>query len=134
MSSPKRILVLDDSETVLEAARDALEEGGFQVTTLNTPALFLRTLQKKHPDLVLVDVSMPMLGGETLVDITRRNRLKQCPILLYSDRPDVELEALVGSCGADGYISKRTRGQAFLDLIHRAIEAAAALRAGVPPL
>lgn len=101
-----KVLVVDDSEIIREATRTVLEEEGFEVIGLDSPTGFSRTLVQEKPDLVLMDVSMPTLNGDKLVEIALRSGLHHCPIVLFSDRPDVELARLVEECGATGYIRK----------------------------
>ena len=101
-----RILLLDDSVLVLNATREALEPAGHQLTCVSEPAAFLSALSAQMPDLALVDVSMPMLEGDAVVWIARAHQLYGCRIALYSAKTETELEALVRSSGADGYICK----------------------------
>jgi two-component system sensor histidine kinase and response regulator WspE len=110
LDPPKRILVIDDSPTVLLVARRELESAGYEVLTLDNAATFMRSLTREMLDLVLVDVSMPVIGGEALVDIATRNSLRRCPIVLFSGKPKDELEALAKTCGADGALSKGLHG------------------------
>src|SRR5262245_33082419 len=82
---PKRIMVVDDSHTVLEWVRVVLSRMGWEVigvaTTLGVGALILR----ERPDLVLIDLEMPTLSGQELVGLTRRNvALRDTHLLLHS--------------------------------------------------
>lgn len=79
----------------------------------------MKTLCRESLDLVMVDVSMPVVGGEALVGIALRNRLGSCPIVLYSGKDPEELESLVSLCGADGFIKKGTHGQELFDQVER---------------
>lgn len=102
-----KILVVDDSEICRDTAKVMLTELGFEVITLDTPLGFSSNLMAHQPDIALVDVSMPALQGNQLVDIARRRGMSAiCPILLFSSRPRDELKQLVMQCGADGFISK----------------------------
>jgi DNA-binding response OmpR family regulator len=102
-----KILVIDDSEIVLDAAQAALEEAGFEVATLSTPFELAAVVAREKPDLILLDVMMPLVGGETVHEILkRREALKGIPVLFHSDRPESELQALVERTGALGYIPK----------------------------
>ncbi|MBL8957722.1 MAG: response regulator [Myxococcaceae bacterium] len=101
-----RILVLDDSALVLSATKLALEKAGDEVYTTSEPPVFFISLEKWRPDLALVDVSMPTLEGDAVVWIARAHQLHPCHIVLYSAKSPAELEKLVTSSGADGYICK----------------------------
>ena len=101
-----RILLLDDSRLVLNATREALEPAGHQLTCVDEPAAFFTALSSQKPELALVDVSMPTLEGDAVVWIARAHQLHGCRIVLYSAKSEAELEELVRSSGADGYICK----------------------------
>ncbi len=101
-----KILVVDDSDIVREMLTLTLEEHGYQVTSMGSPLGFSNMLRKLQPDLVLMDVSMPALQGDKLVELALRNKPSGCTILLHSDRPEIELAGLAQQCGARGYIRK----------------------------
>ena len=101
-----KVLVVDDSEIIRHFVRLVLEDAGYEVIGLDSPTGFSRTMMLEKPDLVLMDVSMPALSGDRLVDIAQRSGLPLCPIVLYSDRSEAELGRLVAECGTAGYIRK----------------------------
>jgi DNA-binding response OmpR family regulator len=115
MSSRRhRVLVVDDSEICRDTAKLMLGELGLDVIALDTPIGFSMKLMSLRPDVALVDVSMPALQGNQLVDIAhRRGTAEICPIILFSDRSRSELESLANRCGADGYICKGDDWQAI---------------------
>ena len=102
-----RVLIVDDSEICCETAKLMLEEEGLEVFTLSTPIGFSANLQNLRPDIALVDVAMPAMRGNQLVDIAnRRGAAAVCPVILFSDRKRPELDLLAKSCGATGVICK----------------------------
>jgi CheY-like chemotaxis protein len=102
------VVVVDDSEIVLEQVKYVLEGHGITVVTVNSPFGLSGALLRELPDLALVDITMPGLQGDKLVEIVMRHhdRSRQCPIVLYSDRPTEQLQTLAKSCGAAGFIRK----------------------------
>lgn len=100
-----KLLIVDDSPIIREFVQTILEEE-YEVIGLDSPTGFSRALVQEKPDLVLMDVSMPALSGDKLVEIALRSGLHRCPIVLFSDRSDAELARLVEECGAAGYIRK----------------------------
>lgn len=104
----KRILVVDDSPIALAMAREALEEGGFEVVTaLDAKEADTCIYSKNRPDLVILDVMLPMLDGDKKAKMLKGNELtKDIPILLLSSKPEEELGLLVNESGADGFIRK----------------------------
>jgi twitching motility two-component system response regulator PilG len=116
-----RVLVVDDSQICLDMMAMVLEEGGYEVVTLSSPFALSSAMSEHDPDLVLVDVAMPGLPGDKLVEITMRNRRagRGCPIVLHSDRTDAELEYLVQTSGASGHLRKTSDSEAILRGIAR---------------
>jgi DNA-binding response OmpR family regulator len=123
MTAPRHILVLDDSALVLNATREALESGGYQVSTTDAAAEFLALLTKVKPDLALVDVSMPGLEGDSVVWIARAHQMHTCPIVFYSAKSEAELAALAASTGAEGYVCKTDDAQALCAKVKGFIDA-----------
>jgi two-component system sensor histidine kinase ChiS len=103
---PQKILVVDDSDLCRDLTRMMLEGFGYEVVTLDSGLGLSRALGREKPDLVLLDVSMPAVSGNQIVEVTRQHKLHRCPIVLFSDRPAGELSQLARSCGAAGFIAK----------------------------
>lgn len=107
MSAKRKILVIDDSELALDIARSILEAAGFEVVTRDTPFGSGAMILRERPDLVLLDMTMPLLSGEDVVRHVRESATMQDTCLvLFSDRPEKELRAIALRSGADGWISK----------------------------
>lgn len=128
MRVKQKILVVDDSDIALELAKLRLEEVGFEVATLNTPFGFSATLWAEEPDLVLLDVTMPALHGDRLLQIAHRSQggstsKRRCPIVLYSDRPQEELSKIAEACGADGYVQKSSNFKLVIAQIRKLLAA-----------
>jgi len=105
-ATKRRILVVDDSEICRELVKLLLQSRGFEVITLDSPFGFGAAVSREQPDLVLVDASMPALHGGKLVEVALQKGICSCPIVFHSDRPARELQSLVLSTGASGYIQK----------------------------
>ena len=84
----KRILLVDDSEVVRAMARDALEKSGFEVITAANGIEANRYLfQKDKPDIIIIDVMIPLLNGNKTAKLIKENQnTKQIPILLLSSK------------------------------------------------
>ena len=117
----RRILVLDDSEFVREATSLILEEGGYDAVTLDSPFGLHDALCREDPDLVLIDVGMPGLSGDRLVQLTQSTPtdLRARPFVLFSARSEEELRSLASACGAAGFIKKGSSPDAILRAIQR---------------
>lgn len=111
MNAPRRrILFVDDSETCREVVKQQLQSRGYDVTTLDSPFGFGAAIARTNPDLVLVDVYMPALDGGKLVEVAIQKGICSCPIVFLSERPVRELQSLVLTTKAAGFIVKTSDG------------------------
>lgn len=107
--SVPRILVIDDSELVLSVVQATLTRHGFEVDTLESPGEFevSQELLQHKPDLILMDVEMPGIQGDRLVELLGEyGFLNSTRVMLFSERSPVELAYRAAICGADGYLPK----------------------------
>ena len=101
-----RVLVLDDSPVLLELTTEALRSVGIEAVGALDLAELDRRLSASSFDLILVDVKMPEVFGDDVLDFLRSQRRVQSKLVLYSDLPEPELAEKARSCAADGYICK----------------------------
>jgi CheY-like chemotaxis protein len=104
-SQGKRVVLVDDSEIVLEHVKGALEDAGCAVTAVAEPsrAAFAGA---RTPDLVLLDVNMPQAFGDDLARFLKDAWGLDGRIYLYSSLAEGELSERARGAGADGYICK----------------------------
>jgi two-component system, OmpR family, response regulator RegX3 len=100
----ERILVVEDTEAILDAVTDALAAEGFEVEGATDGALALQRAQSESFDLVILDLMLPSLSG---TEICRRLRAESpVPIIMLTAR-DAEADRILGlEIGADDYITK----------------------------
>jgi len=100
----ERILVVDDTEAILDGVTDALAAEGFVVQGVSTGEAALETFGVEPFDLVILDLMLPGLSG---MEICRRMRAASpVPIIVLTAR-DAEAERVLGlESGADDYITK----------------------------
>jgi CheY-like chemotaxis protein len=120
MSQPATILVVDDSEVVLNVTRTLLEAVGYRVLTHSGPAGCVAVILQEKPDLVLIDVNMPKLGGETIVKLFGKAQPNsETIILLFSTLSAEQLEQRARASGAHGYIRKTEDTFELVRQVHR---------------
>ena len=103
----KTVLVVDDSDVVLELVKKTLERAGYAVITRNKPSGSVAAILRDKPDVVLLDVNMPTLSGDTIAKIL--GRVTQNPetlVLLHSSLSIDNLRLKAIETGAHGYIQK----------------------------
>jgi two-component system, OmpR family, response regulator RegX3 len=100
----ERILVVEDTEPILDALTDALGADGFQVQGVSNGDEALAAAEAEQFDLVILDLMLPGLSG---TEVCRRLRAENSvPIIMLSAR-DAEADRVLGlEIGADDYITK----------------------------
>lgn len=104
----KKILVIDDDETITLLLEGILEWAGFEVCLAGNAAEANRYIwEGTMPSLIILDVVMPFLSGDKVAGIYKSNEAtRDIPILYASAKPESELEELVAKTGACGYLHK----------------------------
>ena len=102
----KHILIVDDNKTNLVMAKQELS-GEYQVTPVTSGAQALLFLEKKHTDLILLDIAMPEMDGwETMRRIRENKAWSQIPIIFLTADASPETESRCLTDGADDFIAK----------------------------
>src|SRR3990172_10556474 len=84
---PKKILIVDDEEDIVNLVRMILEDAGYQVAASTDGKEALVKLQTTNFDLVLLDIMMPFLSGWEVLKQLRENELtKDVPVALLTAR------------------------------------------------
>ncbi len=100
----QKILLVDDDGRIRNLLKIYLEKAGFQVSEAENGLEALLSLQNNQPDLIVLDIMMPVLDGmETCRQI---RKLATTPILLLTARTEVDDKLLGFDCGADDYVEK----------------------------
>lgn len=101
------IVVIDDDDLVLTSTAEVLEHAGYRVLTRNRPSGCVAMILQEKPDLVLLDVCMPTVSGDTLVKLFgRASPHSKTIILLYSALDEPLLRSKAKGSGAHGYVMK----------------------------
>jgi CheY-like chemotaxis protein len=121
----KRIVVIDDSKLVLAIATEALEGAGFEVLATDSGIEANQFIySSRRPDLILIDVMMPLLNGDRKVRLLKeRESSRHIPVILMSTKARDELEQLTRESGADGYIQKPFNEASLVQQVDRILAA-----------
>jgi CheY-like chemotaxis protein len=102
-----RVAVIDDDADTLATASSLLERSGFEVVTFAGPYQRLAFVAATQPDLVLMDVNMPLVPGDDLCRLMKDDRdLRDIPVVYFSSNDERALRTMVRETGAAGYIAK----------------------------
>ncbi len=101
----KRILVVDDDNSIVECLRYLLEEAGFLVDTCADGSFVGKKLNGTRPDLILLDYWLPgENGGDITKKLKRKSETKHIPVIVISANYNVKER--VYKAGADDFLPK----------------------------
>lgn len=101
----KRILVVEDETDLRDFLQELLVDEGYTVQTAEDGLEALNAVKKSEPDLVILDLGLPKMSGESVV-MDLRKKYPRLPIIILTGR-DTTPDIIKGlSLGADDYITK----------------------------
>jgi two-component system, cell cycle response regulator DivK len=115
-----RILVVEDQEDLREIARFALEGAGYEVVEAATGAEGIAKAETEHPDLVLMDIQLPVLDGyESTRQIKALPGMAQTTVIAVSSFAMRGDEEKARAVGCDGYVTKPYSPKQLVDLVRQ---------------
>lgn len=104
--SRKKILLIDDSETILMMERMVLRRA-YDIVTAKDGSEGISKAISERPDLILLDVNMPVLDGFAVCRLLRvEDALKDTPIVMVTSRGEADSVELGFRSGCSDYIMK----------------------------
>ena len=122
-STQTHVLVVDDDLKILAILRALLLPWGFKITTLSDSRKFWEILPMCKPDLLILDVEMPIVSGLDLCQSIRdRAEYANLPIIFLTAHTEPELIQQVFAIGADDSITKPVIGPEIIARITNLME------------
>ena len=107
MSSRSKVLLIDDDELIADGLRELLDIERIDLHVHQSLITVPFAMRRVNPDLILLDLGLPALSGEALLERGAHRVLRtDAPIILFSGRSRHELSCLAEQFGADGFIAK----------------------------
>ncbi len=100
----KKILIVDDDENICELLRLYLQKDGFNTVVANNGEKAISLVQIEKPDLVLLDIMMPVLDGWQVCREIRKT--SDVPIIMLTAKSETFDKVLGLELGADDYVTK----------------------------
>lgn len=100
----KKILIVEDDISISNELKDLLDNAGYRGIILKNFDNSLEEIKKINPDLILLDINIPKLNGEMLLQKIRKD--SNVPIIMVTSKNTEADEVLSMSYGADDYITK----------------------------
>src|SRR5205085_5895853 len=122
-----RVLIVDDEPDVLDVLTDIVATFGYDISTGINGAEALAIVRMTPPDVVLLDLAMPVMSGREALTHLQADHPK-IPVVVVAAQVGAELAHHLKALGAFGYISKPFE----VDEIAEALSAAMARRRSAP--
>src|SRR5258708_34079906 len=100
-----KVLVVDDDKSILEVIKIVLEDAGFEVVTVLGGANIEQEVEKKLPNLILIDIWMSGVDGREVTNRLKSNpKTKDIPVIVISAHNDTA--KMAKEARADGFLAK----------------------------
>ncbi len=119
MNSNRTVLIADDEADIIELLEYNLKNEGYQVLSAENGREALDIIEKKKPDLIILDVMMPNMSGHEVAEALRNNaETKDIPFIFLTARSEEESEIQGLNLGADDYIHKPIKPKILISRIN----------------
>ncbi len=118
MNKNHSILIIEDEIILQDVYKLVLSSQGFQVHTANNGAEGLRMLEKHKPDVILLDIFMPVMDGKEFLKTINLKDNPKLKIIVYTNLSDSNVEEEMLAMGAHKFVLKSSmKPQDLIDLI-----------------
>ena len=117
----RRILIADDSPTVLSSLSKAISSAGHQVTTVENGAAVVEQLKTTKYDLVLLDLEMPVMNGFDVLEELQKMHLQDMPVIASTAEQNSTQDAEIIALGAAAICSKPLQAEKLMALVKQLI-------------
>ncbi len=113
------ILLIEDIADNASLVRRVLGSQGYTVTWAETAEAGLAAAEQNPPDMILLDLGLPDIDGQTLVGYLRQlPGMAAAPIVAVTAWPEETARMMVSAYGCNGYVSKPIDVRAFINLVN----------------
>jgi len=108
MSDLKKILIIEDEPILLKVLKDKVRKSNFNVVFAVDGEDGLNMIKKELPDLVLLDLMLPKIAGETVLkELKKNSKLNKIPVIVLSAKGDnATIKNCVDNLGAVDFMIK----------------------------
>ncbi|MBI2082859.1 MAG: response regulator [Deltaproteobacteria bacterium] len=119
MDQKYTILIADDDHDIVNVLKERLEMEGYQTIEAYEGVRTIEAANKKNPDLILLDIRMPVGTGSSVLDALRARELtKKIPVIVMSALQEIGLEERLIAQGAQAFLKKPFDSNELLKKIH----------------
>jgi len=114
-----KLLAIDDDPMALRLLEEMLNPYDYDVVLLNANRNLIETIRKEKPDLILLDIMMPLEDGYTLLNrIKETEDLQNIPVIMVTAVSLEDNKLFASICGASAYLTKPVKRQVLIDTIN----------------
>jgi len=118
-----KVLVVDDEPNIVQTLRDRLEMNEYKVITACNGKEGLEAALQEKPDVILLDVIMPIMDGHEMLEALRRQPGGEGPsVIMLTARSQTQDISRANACGIDDYIVKPFDLSELLEKIESVVE------------
>ena len=118
-----KILVVDDEPNIVQTLQDRLEMNEYQVITAGNGREGLEKVEQEKPDVILLDVIMPIMDGHEMLEMLRKQPGgRDVSVIMLTARSQTQDIARANACGIDDYIVKPFDLSELLEKIESVVE------------
>lgn len=111
LGAPKKILIADDSPAFRELELQLLKLKGYELLTASNGVEAVRIALSAAPDLVLLDLQMPIMNGDKVLAILKNHeRTHQIPVVIVTTHDNLAERARLSQAGAAAFLGKPING------------------------
>jgi CheY-like chemotaxis protein len=120
----KSVLVVDDDPMVVKVLKEPLTKAGYKVLVANHGLEALQVVKSQTPDLIILDILMPLLDGFRTARILKFDkRFQNIPIVVLTSRATEGERKMGEQVGADEFLYKPFRPPQVLNIVQRYLNA-----------
>ncbi len=106
VAPPKTLLVVDDDPVMRMLLKLGLRSPGFECLVAENGKAAQEIMETNHPDLILLDLLMPVMDGMSFLQWLRQTKKNQTPVLVFSNANDSKMTDEALTRGAHGVLYK----------------------------
>jgi CheY-like chemotaxis protein len=117
-----KVLLIDDQPFFVTMLRNQLERQGYQVVTASGGPEGLDRAKKDNPDVILLDIEMPVMNGFQVCEQLKQDRaLKGIPVVILTGTEDKKLNERAFKAGAEITVSKNVPADRLMNVLKLAV-------------
>ena len=119
--SNQKILIVDDDPQIRMLLKDRLEANGYEILQAKNGCAGLELVQTQNPDLMLLDMQMPEMGGMEVLHCLRQKSL-ELPVIVLTAHGTIERAVKAMKLGAYDFLPKPCKPDHILMVVQKVLE------------